>query len=128
MFSCITELNYMRTTWQSAGLGRNSDIEYISIRLRANHGIMPVNFRADRFKRTRLHPLRTDGLNPQSPMKPTIKETVVVDNSKEFLDVHGAIPIDCDLAFKGQDSISSLCSGDSGAEEHAAGQEFRDER
>src|SRR6267142_4802457 len=48
MFSCITELNDELTTRQSAGLGRNSDIEYISILPRTDHGIMPVNFRADR--------------------------------------------------------------------------------
>jgi hypothetical protein len=59
----------------------------------ADHGIMSVNFRADRFKRTRLHPLRIDWLNPESPMKPTIKDTAVVDNFKQFLDVHRAIPI-----------------------------------
>jgi hypothetical protein len=86
---------------QNAGLGRNSYIECISFLPSADHGIMSVNFRADRFKRTHLYPLRIDGLNPQSPMKPTIKDTAVVDNFKQFLDVHRTIPINCDLAFKG---------------------------
>jgi len=62
MFSCITELNYVFTPWQNADLGRNCDIEYISILPGTDHGIMSVNFRADRFKRTRLHPLRIDWL------------------------------------------------------------------
>ena len=101
MFSCITELNYVFTPGQNADLGRNCDIEYISILPGTDHGIMSVNFRADRFKRTRLHPLRIDWLNPQSPMKPTVKDTALVDNFKQFFDVHRAIPIYSDLAFKG---------------------------
>ncbi len=89
---------------------------------------MSVNFGADRLKRTHLHPLRIDGFNPQTPMKATIKNTLVVNNFKSFRDVHGAIPIYCDLAIKDQDSIRSLCSGDSTAEEGAAEEQFSDER
>jgi len=89
---------------------------------------MPVNFRADRLKRTHLHALRIDGFNPQSSMKATIKHTLVVNNFKSFRDVHGAVPIYSDLAIKGQDSIRSLCSGDSTAEEGAADEQFSDEK
>src|SRR5216683_700970 len=98
----------MVTPRQSAGLSRNSDIEYIPILVRVKHGIMSVNFRPDRLKRTHLHPLRADGFNPQSSMKATIKDTLVVNNFKSFRDVQGAILIYCNLAIKGQDSIRSL--------------------
>ena len=89
---------------------------------------MTVNFGAYGLKRTHLHPLRIDGFNPQSSMKATIKDTRVVNNLKSLRDVHGAIPIYCDLAIKGHDSIRSLCSGDSTAEEGAADEQFSDEK
>jgi len=89
---------------------------------------MSVNFRADRFKRTRLYPLRIDGLNPKSPMKPTIKDTAVIDNFESFLNVQGAIFIHCDLGIKGLDPIKRLRSGYSAAEEGTADEQLTDER
>jgi len=118
----------MVTPRQSAILSRNSDIEDIPILACAKDGIMSVNFRADRLKRTHLHPLRTDGFNPQLPMKPAIEDAATVDNFKSFLNVQGAIPIYCDPAIKDQDSIGKLGSGDSTAEEGAADEQFSDER
>ena len=61
-------------------------------------------------------------------MKPAIEDAAAVENFKSFLNVQSAIPIYCDPAIKGQDSIRSLRSGGSTAEEGAADEQFSDEK